>query len=108
DITFDPQNSNVLFASLWQARRTPYSLSSGGPGSGLYRSADAGATWKQLRGHGLPEGPYGRIGVAAANSERVYALIEAKDGGLYRSDDGGDSWELVNPEHRFTQRAWYY
>ena len=108
DITFDPQNSNVLFASLWQARRTPYSLSSGGPGSGLYRSADAGGTWKQLRGHGLPEGPYGRIGVAAANSERVYALIEAKDGGLYRSDDGGDSWELVNPEHRFTQRAWYY
>ena len=58
---------------------------------------------------GLPEGPYGKIGIAvAANSDRVWALIEAKNGGLYRSDDGGDKWELINPDHRFTQRAWYY
>src|SRR5437868_2759198 len=97
DIAFDPHNANILYASLWEARRTPWSLSSGGPGSGLYRSNDGGSTWKRLEEHGLPKGPYGRIGVAvAANSDRVYALIEAKDGGLYRSDDGGDTWDLVN------------
>ena len=110
DVAFDPQNPNILFASLWEARRTPWSLSSGGPGSGFYRSADGGTTWKQLAEHGLPKGPYGRIGVAvAANSERVYAIIEAKEnGGLYRSDDGGDSWSLVNGSHGLFQRAWYY
>src|SRR5208282_664415 len=109
DVVFDPQNPNILFASLWQARRTPWSLSSGGPGSGIYRSTDAGATWKKIDEHGLPKGPYGRIGIAvAANSERVYALIEAKGGGLYRSDDGGDTWDLVNGSHGLFQRAWYY
>ena len=84
DVVFDPQNPNILFASLWEARRTPWTLSSGGPGSGVYRSTDGGSTWKRLQEqeHGLPKGPYGRIGVAvAANSERVYALIEAKEGG---------------------------
>ncbi len=101
DVAFDPQNPNILFASLWEARRTPWTLSSGGPGSGVYRSTDGGTTWKQLQEHGLPKGPYGRIGLAvAANSERVYALIEAKEaGGLYRSDDGGDTWDLVNGSH---------
>jgi len=109
DIAFDPHNANILFASLWQARRMPWRLSSGGPGSGLYRSNDGGASWKQLQEHGLPKGPYGRIGVAvAANSERAYALIEAKEGGLYRSDDGGETWQLVNGNHSFTQRPWYY
>ncbi len=109
DIAFDPRNANILFASLWEARRTPWSLSSGGPGSGLYRSTDGGTTWKHLEEHGLPKGPYGRIGLAvAANSDRVYALIEAKDGGLYRSDDGGDSWNLVNGSHSLYQRPWYY
>ena len=109
DIAFDPHNPNILFASLWEARRTPWSLTSGGPGSGLYRSSDAGATWKKLEEHGLPKGPYGRIGVAvAANSERIYALIEAHEGGLYRSDDGGASWEYVNPTRNIQQRAWYY
>jgi photosystem II stability/assembly factor-like uncharacterized protein len=109
DIAFDPHNPNILFASLWEARRTPWSLSSGGPGSGLYRSNDAGATWKRLEEHGLPKGPYGRIGVAvAANSERVYALIEAEAGGLYRSDDGGETWDRVNPSRTIQQRAWYY
>jgi photosystem II stability/assembly factor-like uncharacterized protein len=109
DIAFDPHNPNILFASLWEARRTPWSLTSGGPGSGLYRSNDAGATWKHLEEHGLPKGPYGRIGVAvAANSERVYALIEAEAGGLYRSDDGGESWDRVNPSRNIQQRAWYY
>jgi photosystem II stability/assembly factor-like uncharacterized protein len=109
DVAFDPQNPNILFASLWEARRTPWTLASGGPGSGIYRSADGGTTWKKLEEHGLPKGPYGRIGLAvAANSERVYALIEAKQGGLYRSDDGGDTWELVNGSHTLFQRPWYY
>ena len=112
DVAFDPQNANILFASLWETRRSPWSLSSGGPGSGVYRSTDGGATWKRLpeQEHGLPKGPYGRIGLAvAANSERVYALIEAKEnGGLYRSDDGGGTWDLVNGSHGLFQRAWYY
>jgi photosystem II stability/assembly factor-like uncharacterized protein len=110
DIAFDPQNPNILFASLWEARRTPWTFSSGGPGSGVYRSTDGGTTWKHLEEHGLPKGPYGRIGLAvAANSERVYAIIEAKEaGGLYRSDDGGDTWDLVNGSHSLTQRSWYY
>ena len=109
DIAFDPRNANVLYASLWQARRTPWTLTSGGPGSGIYRSNDGGASWKRLEGHGLPKEPYGRIGLAvAASSDRVYALIEAEEGGVYRSDDGGDSWQLVNDDHAFRQRAWYY
>ena len=109
DITFDPQNANIVFASLWQARRMPWTLSDGGPGSGLYRSNDGGTTWKQLQEHGLPKPPYGRIGVAvAANSDRVYALIEAAEGGIYRSDDGGETWDLVNGNRSYWQRSWYY
>lgn len=110
DVAFDPQNPNILFASLWEVRRTPWTLSSGGTGSGLYRSIDGGTTWKRLEEHGLPKGPYGRVGVAvAANSERVYAIIEAKErGGLYRSDDGGDTWDQVNGSHTLYQRPWYY
>lgn len=109
DVTFDPHNPHILFAAMWQVRREPWTLTSGGPGSGIYRSIDGGDTWKKLEGSGLPDGPYGKIGVAvAANSNRVYALIEAHKGGLYRSEDGGDTWELINPDDRFTQRAWYY
>jgi photosystem II stability/assembly factor-like uncharacterized protein len=111
DVAFDPRNPNTLFAAMWQARRTSWSLASGGPGSGLYRSNDAGTTWKGLEEHGLPKGPYGRIGIAvAAKAERVYALIEARnpDGGLYRSDDGGETWDFVNPSHSLWQRPWYY
>jgi photosystem II stability/assembly factor-like uncharacterized protein len=111
DVAFDPHNPNILFAALWQARRTSYSFSSGGPGSGLYRSNDGGTTWKRLEQHGLPKGPYGRIGIAvAANSDRVYALIEAHnpEGGLYRSEDGGETWDFVNPSHSLWQRPWYY
>ncbi|HUO95762.1 MAG TPA: hypothetical protein VMT92_05980 [Steroidobacteraceae bacterium] len=109
DVVFDPANANILYASLWQVRRTPWSLSSGGPGSGLYKSTDGGVTWTRLEGHGLPEGILGRIGVSVAGGGgRVYALIEAHEGGLFRSDDGGANWVRINPDHRFRQRAWYY
>ncbi len=110
DITFDPSNSHVLFAALWEASRTPFGLTSGGPGSGLYKSGDGGTTWKRLEGNGLPKGVLGRIGVSisGADSNRVYALIEAEEGGLYRSDDGGEKWTRVNEDHRFRQRAWYF
>jgi photosystem II stability/assembly factor-like uncharacterized protein len=111
DLSFDPQNSHVVFAALWQASRSPWGLYSGGPGSALYKSSDGGATWKKLEGHGLPKGVLGRIGVSVsgADSNRVYALIEAaENGGLYRSDDAGDTWHHVTDDHRFTQRAWYF
>ena len=86
DVTFDPDNPNIVYASLWQMRRQPWNFSSGGPGSGLYKSADAGITWQRLEGHGLPEGILGRIGVSVAGgaSGRVYAMIEASEGGLFR------------------------
>ncbi|HLJ95781.1 MAG TPA: hypothetical protein VKU02_21575, partial [Gemmataceae bacterium] len=110
DVCFDPSNPSILFAGLWQARRRPWELTSGGPGSGLYRSQDGGDTWKQLTGKGLPEGTWGKIGVAVspADGRRVYALIEAEKGGLFRSDNGGDTWRLVNSAHTLRQRAWYY
>ena len=110
DVVFDPHNSNVVFAALWQARRQPWFFSSGGPGSGLYRSEDGGATWKRLEGNGLPDGILGRIGVSVsgADSNRVYAIIEAKEGGIYRSEDGGQKWSRVNDDGRFRQRAWYF
>src|SRR5262249_7361336 len=93
DIEFDHTNPHILFAALWEAYRTPWSLTSGGPGSGLYRSADGGTTWKRLEGPGLPQGPLGRIGVAVspADPNRIYALIEAEQGGLYLSEDRGDT-----------------
>jgi photosystem II stability/assembly factor-like uncharacterized protein len=110
DIVFDPQNPHVLFAAMWEGYRTPWTLNSGGEKDGLYRSNDDGTTWKRVEGNGMPEGPLGRIGVAVsgADSNVVYALIEAKKGGLYRSDDGGTNWALINDDHRFRQRAWYF
>src|SRR5205809_6571305 len=110
DVVFDPHNPNIVFASLWQARRQPWFFSSGGPGSGLYRSEDNGVTWKRLEGKGLPGGSLGKIGIAVSgvDSNRVYAIIVAKDGGLYRSDDAGQHWTRVNDDGRFRQRAWYF
>jgi photosystem II stability/assembly factor-like uncharacterized protein len=110
DIAFDPNNANILFAGLWQARRSPWSMTSGGPGSGLWRSADGGSTWTQLREEGLPAGDWGKVGVAVApsDSNRVYALIEADEGGLFRSDDGGAKWERINAHRVLRQRHWYY
>src|ERR1051326_2341041 len=109
DVVFDPNNSSTLFASLWEVYRTPWSLNSGGPGSGLYKSTDGGTTWTRLEGHGLPSGIMGRIGVSVsgADSNKVYAMIESKEGGLYRSDDGGESWIRMNEDGRLRQRAWY-
>jgi len=110
DVVFDPHNPNIVFTSLWQARRQPWFFSSGGPGSGLYRSEDNGVTWKHLEGNGLPEGILGKIGIAVsgADSNRIYAIIEAKEGGLYRSDDAGQHWSRINDDGRFRQRAWYF
>ena len=110
DIAMDPSNPAILFAGLWQTRRLPWDLVSGGPGSGLYVSRDGGETWKPLTGNGLPEGVWGKVGVAvsASDSRRVYALIEADKGGLFQSNDGGENWELVSPSRQLRQRAWYY
>ena len=110
DVTFDPHNSQIVYAALWQVRRQPWNFSSGGPGSGLYRSMDGGVTWTQLRGNGIPTGILGRIdvSVSGADSNRVYAMIEAKDGGLFRSDDAGNHWTRINSDGRLTQRAWYF
>jgi len=110
DVAMDPNNPNVLFAGFWQARRRPWDLTSGGPGSSLYVSRDGGDTWTELRGKGLPEGIWGKVGVAIApsDSRRVYALIEAEDGGLFRSDDGGDTWTHISKDRKVRQRPWYY
>jgi photosystem II stability/assembly factor-like uncharacterized protein len=111
DLALDPSNPRIMYASTWNIRRTPYSLSSGGPGSALWKSTDEGETWTELSNkEGMPEGTLGIIGVAVspANPERVYAMIEAEEGGLFRSDDAGKNWERVNDDRNLRQRAWYY
>lgn len=110
DVAFDPNNSHILYAGMWQTQRLPWTLNSGGPGSGLYRSTDGGESWQRLHGHGLPEGDWGKVGVRVARSDSsiVYALIEAKDGGLFRSEDGGEKWSRASGAHVLQQRAWYY
>ena len=111
DLSMDPHNPRVLYAAIWQARRTFWEMSSGGPDSGLYKSVDGGDTWTELtENSGMPDGAKGRIGVAVspAKSGRVWALIEAKDGGLFRSDDSGATWEKLTDNPAIGGRAWYY
>ncbi len=111
DLAFRPGDSRVIYASLWQTRRPPWSVypPSNGPGSGLYRSTDGGDHWTPIAGHGFPEQP-GRIGLALAPSrpDRVYALVDATAGGLYRSDDAGVTWVRVSSDVRIWQRGWYF
>jgi photosystem II stability/assembly factor-like uncharacterized protein len=112
DISIDPQNPDIVYAALWEAWRNQWGMSSGGPGSGLFRSNDGGATWTELtRRPGMPrEGLVGKIGVSVspADPTRVYAIVEHDSGGVFRSDDRGDTWERVNTERKLRQRAFYY
>ena len=112
DIVIDANNPDVLYAALWEAYRKEYQMSSGGAGSGLFKSTDGGETWTEItRNTGLPQaGVVGRIGVAVSggNSNRVYALVEHESGGLFSSDDAGASWTLVNDNRAIRQRAFYY
>ncbi len=112
DLILDPNNPRILYASTWRAKRTPYSLSSGGEGSALWKSTDSGDTWSEIsKNEGFPKDTLGIIGVTVSpkNSERVWALVEHKEkGGLYRSDDGGKKWTRINEDRKLRQRAWYY
>jgi photosystem II stability/assembly factor-like uncharacterized protein len=108
DLAMDATNPRRLYAAFWDHRRLPWKIESGGPGSGLYKSTDAGDTWERLS-EGLPE-LMGKVGVAVspARPQRVWAIVEAEDGGLFRSDDGGETWRLVNRDRKLIARAWYY
>ena len=111
DLAICSGSPQILFAGTWNAHRPPWSTYApiDGPGGSLFRSQDAGKTWSRLKGSGLPDGDWGRIGVdVAPDGKRVYALIEAKKPGLYRSDDGGNTWALENADPRLTSRAWYF
>jgi photosystem II stability/assembly factor-like uncharacterized protein len=111
DIALDPNNPRIIYAALWQARRMPWGMESGGPGSGLFKSTDGGDTWSEInRDQGLPEGTLGKIGVTVSpvNSDRVWAIVEAEEGGVFRSDDAGATWRRVNDDRNLRQRAWYY
>ncbi|GAB4401550.1 MAG: hypothetical protein OHK0053_24390 [Microscillaceae bacterium] len=112
DLLLDPVNPRILYASTWRVRRTPYSLESGGEGSALWKSTDGGNTWTELTkaSEGLPTGTLGIIGVSVSplNNERVWAIIEAEEGGVFRSDNGGKTWQRINSDRSLRQRAWYY
>ncbi len=112
DLIMDPTNPRILYASTWRVQRTPFSLSSGGQGSALWKSTDSGETWAEISNNkGFPEGILGIIGVTVSpvNNQRVWSIVENKDkGGLYRSEDGGETWTQVNSERKLRQRAWYY
>ncbi|APG65353.1 glycosyl hydrolase [Tenacibaculum todarodis] len=111
DLIIDPNNPRILYATTWDVRRTPYSLSSGGKGSAMFKSTDGGETWTNISANkGLPKGVWGISGVTVSpvNSDIVYALIENKKGGVYKSTDAGKTWKLINSERKLRQRAWYY
>ena len=112
DIALDPQNPRILFAAMWEAYRNEYEMSSGGEGSGLFKSTDGGENWTEItRNPGLPKGMVGKIGVSVSpvNSERVFAIVEnARGGGLFRSEDAGATWTRVSADRNLRQRAWYY
>lgn len=113
DLAMEPENPKVIYAAMWNSRRPPWSQYGPleGPGSGLYKTSDGGDTWTELAGNGLPEGQWGRAGVAVAagtRGRRVYALVDAKPGGLFRSDDSGKSWSEVSSDTRITSRGWYF
>jgi photosystem II stability/assembly factor-like uncharacterized protein len=111
DLILDPNNPRVIYASTWRVRRTPYTLESGGAGSGLWKSTDGGDTWKEItRAKGMPTKTVGIIGVTVSplDSNRVWAIVEAEDGGVFRSEDAGQTWAKVNEDRNLRQRAWYY
>tara|TARA_R110000787_G_scaffold28923_4_gene78747 strand:+ start:25157 stop:28309 length:3153 start_codon:yes stop_codon:yes gene_type:complete len=112
DLIMDATNPRILYASTWNLRRTPYSLSSGGDGSALWKSTDSGETWTEIsKNEGFAEGILGNIGVTVSpvNNNTVWAIVENKDkGGVYKSTDGGETWKLINSERKLRQRAWYY
>jgi photosystem II stability/assembly factor-like uncharacterized protein len=111
DLILDPNNPNAIYAAFWDVHRTPWDLESGGPGSGLFKSTDGGDTWTDLsEAPGMPKGVLGRIGMAVSpvNSDRVWALVEAAEGGVFRSENGGKNWTRINSERKLQQRAWYY
>lgn len=112
DLVMEPGNPQVLYASTWSVIRTPHSLESGGPGSALWKSKDGGETWQKLnKKPGFPsKSVIGIIGVnvSASNPDKVYAIVENSDGGLFTSEDGGENWTLTNSENKIRQRAWYY
>jgi photosystem II stability/assembly factor-like uncharacterized protein len=111
DLIFDPSNPNAMYAAMWQIRRTPWGFESGGAGSSMYKTIDGGDTWTEIsRNKGLPAGVLGKIGIAVSpvNSNRVWAIVEAKEAGVYRSDDGGENWQRVSNNPQLLQRPWYY
>ncbi len=111
DIILDPSNPNIIYATFWQIRRTPWGFDSGGPGSGMFKSIDGGDTWAEIsRNKGLPSGVLGKIGITVSpiDPNRLWAMVEAKQGGLFRSDDGGENWQKVSDNPQLTQRPWYY
>ncbi|NND56203.1 MAG: glycosyl hydrolase, partial [Xanthomonadales bacterium] len=111
DLAMDPTNPRILYATTWRVLRTPYSLESGGEGSGIWKSTDGGDSWESMAGNeGMPEPPLGIAGitVSPSNPDNLYAIIEASEGGVFRSSDAGKTWKRVNQERKLRQRAWYY